>query len=106
MFEQPNAYLRHIKLEGFKSIKSLDLSLNPINILIGANGAGKSNFISVFTFLRYLSEGKLQTYVKRQGYANSFFYFGSKFTLYIKIELFLAITLIMLILSMVKVMMS
>jgi len=32
--------------------------MNPINILIGANGAGKSNFISLFTFLRNLSEGK------------------------------------------------
>ncbi|MFZ2452494.1 MAG: AAA family ATPase [Methylovulum miyakonense] len=80
MSETQNTHLHAIKLRGFKSIKSLDLKMNPINILIGANGAGKSNFISLFTFLRNLSEGKLQTYVERQGFANTFFHFGSKRT--------------------------
>jgi len=80
MSETQNTHLHNIHLEGFKSIKRLDLKMNPINILIGANGAGKSNFISLFTFLRNLSEGKLQTYVERQGFANTFFHFGSKRT--------------------------
>lgn len=80
MSDPQNTHLHQIKLKGFKSIKALDLKMNPINILIGANGAGKSNFISLFTFLRNLSEGKLQTYVERQGYANTFFHFGSKRT--------------------------
>jgi predicted ATPase len=80
MSEQKNTPLHQIKLKGFKSIKNIDLKMNPINILIGANGAGKSNLISLFTFLRYLSEGKLQTYTERQGYANTFFHFGSKNT--------------------------
>jgi predicted ATPase len=43
--------LSHIKIKGFKSIKALDLKMKPINVLIGANGAGKSNFISVFKLL-------------------------------------------------------
>jgi predicted ATPase len=80
MSEPQNTHLHQITLKGFKSIKTLDLKMNPINILIGANGAGKSNFISLFTFLRNLSEGKLQTYSERQGYANTFFHFGSKNT--------------------------
>jgi predicted ATPase len=75
-----SVHLHQIKLTGFKSIKNLDLKMNPINILVGANGAGKSNFISLFTFLRYLSEGKLQTYIEKQGYANTFFHFGAKTT--------------------------
>ncbi|WP_297976247.1 AAA family ATPase, partial [uncultured Capnocytophaga sp.] len=33
-----------IHIEGFKSIREMTLLLRPINILIGANGAGKSNF--------------------------------------------------------------
>jgi predicted ATPase len=41
----------HIKIKGFKSIKELDLEMQPINVLIGANGSGKSNFISVFRLL-------------------------------------------------------
>jgi len=82
-----SVHLHHIKLEGFKSIKSLELDLSAINILIGANGAGKSNFISLFTFLRNLAQGKLQTYVEQQGYANAFFHFGTKQTSSILIEL-------------------
>jgi len=80
MSEQNNTHLHQIKINGFKSIKNLDLKMKPINILIGANGAGKTNFISLFSFLRNLSEGKLQTYTERQGYANTFFHFGSKVT--------------------------
>lgn len=59
--------------------------MKPINILIGANGAGKSNFVSLFTFLRHLSQGRLQTYIEKNGFANTFFHFGSKATKSIKI---------------------
>ncbi len=59
--------LKHIKIEGFKSIAELDLPMEKINILIGANGAGKTNFISVFTFLSHLSQGKLRNYVEIEG---------------------------------------
>jgi predicted ATPase len=54
--------LSHIKIKGFKSIKALDLKMKPINVLIGANGAGKSNFISVFKLLDLIYKQKLQTY--------------------------------------------
>jgi predicted ATPase len=86
MTENENTHLKHIAIKGFKSIKTLDLKMEPINILIGANGSGKSNFISLFTFLRKLSEGKLQSYVSGQG-ANTFFYFGSKVTPNISIDI-------------------
>jgi predicted ATPase len=87
MTEKQNIHLQHVAIEGFKSIKQLDLEMNPINILIGANGSGKSNFISLFTFLRNLSEGKLRTYVEKQGFANTFFHFGAKKTAKISIDL-------------------
>jgi predicted ATPase len=51
----PKTHLKRVQISGFKSIASLDLIMNPINILIGANGSGKSNFISLFSFLRHLS---------------------------------------------------
>ncbi|WP_370409010.1 AAA family ATPase [Tenacibaculum dicentrarchi] len=38
----------YIEIEGYKSIKHTKLDLKPINILIGSNGSGKSNFISFF----------------------------------------------------------
>ncbi|MCA6127749.1 AAA family ATPase [Thalassolituus oleivorans] len=87
MADSKNTHLERISIQGFKSIKSLDLSMNPINILIGANGSGKSNFISIFTFLRNLSEGKLQNYVEKNGFANSFFHFGSRSTKEIVIDI-------------------
>ena len=38
-----------ITIEGFKSIRNLDgFQLKKINVLIGSNGAGKSNFVSFF----------------------------------------------------------
>ncbi|NMU52976.1 AAA family ATPase, partial [Vibrio parahaemolyticus] len=41
-----------ISIQGFKSIRSLDkLQLNNLNVLIGANGVGKSNFVSYFRML-------------------------------------------------------
>jgi len=60
--------LKKITLRGYKSILNLeDFEFGPINVLIGANGAGKSNFISVFGLLAALSEGNLQTFVQKQG---------------------------------------
>ncbi len=72
--------LRHIKVEGFKSIANLDLPMENINILIGANGVGKTNLISLFTFLSHLSQGKLRNYVLNEGGTERFFHFGSKHT--------------------------
>jgi predicted ATPase len=40
----------YIEIAGYKSIKAERIELRPINILIGANGSGKSNFISFFRF--------------------------------------------------------
>jgi len=79
--------INSIHIEGFKSIKKIALPLNPINTLIGANGAGKSNFISFFKFLNNLYEKRLGNYSRRKG-AENLLYFGSKTTqhIYLKIE--------------------
>jgi len=74
------AHLKHIKLQGFKSIAQLDLPMMDINNLIGANGVGKTNLISLFTFLSNLSQGKLKKYVKSEGGADRFFHFGTRHT--------------------------
>jgi predicted ATPase len=62
-----SAALDSITVKGFRSIASLNLALGPINVLIGANGSGKSNFIGVFAFLHEIREGRLQDYVRRAG---------------------------------------
>lgn len=67
-----------ISIRNYKSIKSCDLFLNGINILIGANGAGKSNFISVFTLLRNIFEKRLRYHVSYCGGPDSLLWFGRK----------------------------
>jgi predicted ATPase len=45
--------IEKLTIEGFKSIRKLeDFQLGALNVLIGANGAGKTNFVSFFRFLR------------------------------------------------------
>jgi predicted ATPase len=73
--------LDFITIKGFKSIASVEkLELRPINVLIGANGSGKSNFIGVFAFLRELREGRLPQYAMVAGGAEKVLHFGSKTT--------------------------
>jgi predicted ATPase len=70
-----------ITLKGFKSIRDLDsFPLKSLNILIGANGAGKSNFVSFFTFLREAVEGRLALYVAKKGGADEHLFMGPKVT--------------------------
>ncbi|MGD8782262.1 MAG: AAA family ATPase [Ignavibacteria bacterium] len=70
--------LTQIKIKNFKSIKEQALELNNINILIGANGAGKSNFIQFFNLLNNMVSENLQSYVAQNGGADNFLFFGRK----------------------------
>src|SRR5947209_3440126 len=67
-------------LKGFKSIKTTDLELRPLNVLIGANGAGKSNLISFFKMLNEMMAGRLQQYIATTGRAQSILHYGPKQT--------------------------
>jgi predicted ATPase len=68
-----------LQISGYKSIKNLDLQLRPINILIGANGSGKSNFLSFFDFLKNIYNRNLQEYVALRG-IDKFLHKGDKIT--------------------------
>ncbi|WP_294966895.1 AAA family ATPase [Sulfurimonas sp.] len=72
--------LNHLKIDGYKSIKSLNLELKALNILIGSNGVGKSNFISFFKFMKKILDKDLPTYTAEQGGANKILHFGKKIT--------------------------
>lgn len=43
--------LDRLVVKGFKSLMDVAVDLRPLNILVGANGAGKSNVIEVFDLL-------------------------------------------------------
>jgi predicted ATPase len=77
----PSNALDYITVRGFKSIASIEkLPLKSVNILIGSNGSGKSNFIGVFAFLHAIREGRLRDYVIQAGGAEKVLHFGSKTT--------------------------
>ena len=79
--------LKKLSLKGFKSIKEMELELHPLNILIGANGAGKSNLISFFKMLNEMMAGRFQQYIGISGRARSLLYFGPRITPQIEAEL-------------------
>jgi predicted ATPase len=79
----PNAQLSSLTLRGFKSIKDLtDFPLEPVNLLIGANGAGKSNLLSFFRMLSYglNTPGELQSFIGQAGGANALLHDGAHTT--------------------------
>lgn len=70
--------IENIKIQNFKSIKDASIDLGSVNVLIGANGVGKSNFISFFRLLKSLRNDTLNDYVPKQGYMDNLIYFGEK----------------------------
>src|SRR5437016_12728172 len=74
--------IKSLSIEGFKSIRLLeDFELRALNVLIGANGAGKSNFVSFFRLLRELIEKRLQVAMHTsEGGADACLYLGPRVT--------------------------
>lgn len=74
--------IREIGLKGFKSFshnKGINITLSDINVLLGANGSGKSNFISFIRMLCAMREGKLQDYLIMND-VEELFHYGPKQT--------------------------
>lgn len=79
--------LESIEIEGYKSIRAATIQLGAINVLIGANGSGKSNLVGVFGLLADLADRRLQLHVARAGGANAILHFGSKTTPVLRLKL-------------------
>ncbi|MEJ2701889.1 MAG: AAA family ATPase [Sedimentisphaerales bacterium] len=79
--------LDQLTIKGFKSIKSLeDFELGKLNVMIGANGAGKSNFVDLFRMLRAMVDENFANFVEEQGGADGFLSNGPKQTRAIQAE--------------------
>lgn len=74
--------IEELSIRGFKSIRSLDqLPLRQLNVLIGANGTGKSNLVNFFHMLGEMVAGRLQHWTRTQGSADRILSFGVKETI-------------------------
>ena len=74
------ASLERIILRGYKSIRQADIELRPLNVLIGSNGAGKSNLVSFFKLLNEMMGERLQQFIASSGRAAAMLHFGPKVT--------------------------
>jgi hypothetical protein len=63
--------LKSVEIEGYASIRAASVSLGRLNVLVGANGAGKSNFVRVFELLGRLAEEDLGYFVGLNGGASA-----------------------------------
>ena len=73
--------LKKLTIKGFKSLQAMeDFELRELNVLIGANGAGKSNSVDFFRMLRALADEAFQKFVNVQGGGDGLFFLGPQHT--------------------------
>ena len=77
-----------ITIKGYKSFKDITVPLRKINILIGSNGAGKSNFLSLFELLGNAYDGFLARSVAQSGGVDKLLHQGRKVTDRITVKVF------------------
>lgn len=71
--------LKSVTVSGYRSYSSdreMTIDLGDVNLIIGANGAGKSNFISFLEMISYMATDGLSQFVGRNGFARSLIYYG------------------------------
>ena len=59
--------LTHVEIEGFRSLRHVDLDLPGLTVLIGANNSGKSNLLDVFALMSESATGQLNEGMNRRG---------------------------------------
>lgn len=70
--------IEKVVIQNYKSIRELSLPLRSLNVLIGANGSGKSNFISFFEMTKALYERHLGSYTLKRGGIDNLLYHSRK----------------------------
>lgn len=70
--------LNQIKLRNWKSIKDETIRLGNLNVIVGANGAGKSNLISVFRLMNamFAIQSGFRNFIGLAGGADSILHLG------------------------------
>ena len=72
--------LNRLTLRGYKSIREAEIEFRAMNVLIGANGAGKSSLVSFFRLLNEMMGERLQQFIAEHGRAHSLLFHGPKRT--------------------------
>ncbi|HQO10631.1 MAG TPA: AAA family ATPase [Clostridiales bacterium] len=59
--------IERIKLKNFKNFENLDLKLGQMNVIVGANASGKTNFIESIKFIRDIQKHGIENAISMQG---------------------------------------
>ena len=79
--------LDRLTVRGFKSILALEgFEPRSLNVLIGPNGVGKSNFIDLFRMLAHVADQRLQVFVAGQDGPDALLFGGRKRTNAVEVE--------------------
>ena len=70
--------IRELNIEGYRSVRDLTLNLQPINVLTGPNGCGKSNLYNSLVLIARAAEGRLGRAIGEEGGTPSVFWAGGE----------------------------
>lgn len=70
--------LKHIHVAGYRSVRDLVLPLQPINVLTGPNGCGKSNLYNSLLLVARAAQGQLARAIADEGGTPSVFWAGGE----------------------------
>ena len=76
--------IEQVIIANYKSIRNLALPLQKLNVLIGSNGVGKSNFISFFELAKAIIEQRFGSYTLEKGGIDNLLYRSRKESEFIK----------------------
>jgi len=72
--------IRRIKVQGYKSLKDIDIELKPLTVILGPNAAGKSNLLDALALVSRMATRKTlkEAFEEHRGVPLEAFYFGDK----------------------------
>lgn len=70
--------IKHIHIAGYRSVRELSLELQPINVLTGPNGCGKSNLYNSLVLIGRAAQGQFARAIAEEGGTPSVFWAGGE----------------------------
>ena len=70
--------IKELHVQGYRSVRDLKISLQPINVLTGPNGCGKSNLYNSLVLVGRAVEGHLARAIAEEGGTPSVFWAGGE----------------------------
>src|SRR3972149_3096599 len=72
--------IKRIKVQGYKSLRDVDIKLKPLTVIIGPNAVGKSNLLDALALVSRMATRKTlkEAFEEHRGAPLEAFYYGDK----------------------------